>query len=137
MATNDIPTIIEPNSVIAPALTLNQLFEKHRRHYWERTSDVYPFSILTIGAIYKITGTKHYFGNTGIINVVKVGEGDYNRIRVWAPNGLFYDLDRLCTLDIVHIRPTGLHTDINTKKQYYTYELSISDFINTNYDTVY
>ena len=91
MATNDIPTIIEPNSVIAPALTLNQLFEKHRRHYWERTSDVYPFSILTIGAIYKITGTKHYFGNTGIINVVKEGVGDYNRIRVLAPSGLFHD----------------------------------------------
>ena len=137
---------IEPNSVIAPiipfikaitpALTLNKKFEKNRIH--NTINNVRPFSALTVGAIYRITQTAHYFdnedewndtliGNPGIITSVKEGEDDCTKIRVWAPNSLAKALDRFRSTDIVRIRPTGLHTNINTKNQYYTYELSIGD----------
>ena len=134
--TDDIPTIIESNSAIAPALTLNQKFEKNR--FYNNISSVYPFLVLTVGAIYKIIQTEYYFneedkwidtykGKTGIITIVKEGDEDCTKFRVWAPISLLRDLDLFYSTAIVHIRLTGLHTNINTKKQYYTYELSIGD----------
>ena len=125
--TDDIPISIEP------ILTLNQEFEKNRRY--SLISSVYPFSVLTVGAIYKIISTKYYKHNSmdtykdkiGIINIVKAGDEECTMFRVWAPSSLLRDLDLFYSTAIVHIRPTGLHTDINTKNQYYTYELSIGD----------
>ena len=121
------------SKVIVPALTLNQEFEKGRMY--SLISSVYPFSVLTVGAIYKIISTKYYKHNcidtynnkTGIITLVTAGDKECTMFRVWAPSSLLRDLNLFSSTAIIHIRPTGLHTYINTKKQYYTYELSIGD----------
>ena len=112
-------------------LTLNQRFENSR--IYNTYSSVLPFSVLTVGAIYKIiqfdSNLPDYYkeGANGIITIVKEGDEDCTMFRVWTPISLLRDLDRSYPIDIVRIRPTGLHTNINTNKQYYTYELSISD----------
>ena len=123
MATETIKADNIPNA-IEPALTLNQEFEKGRRY--GLVSSVYPFSVLTIGAIYKIISII-YKCNIGIITIIKAGDEECTTFRVWAPSLLLCDLDLFYSTAIVYIRPTGLHTYINTKKQYYTYELSIND----------
>ena len=118
------------------AFNLNQRFENSRIR--NTINDVYPFSVLTAGAIYKIISTKYFFnrednytdtykGKTGIITIVKEGDKECTQFRVWAPGSLVRDLKLFYSTAIVHIRRTGLHTNINTKNQYYTYELSISD----------
>ena len=118
------------------ALTLNQRFEKNRIH--NTISSIYPFSVLTVGAIYKITQTRYdfneedkcmdtYKGKACIITIVKEGDEDCTKFQVWAPIRLLHDLDTYPSPNIMYIRPTGLHTNINTKKQYYTYEFSIGD----------
>ena len=125
---DNISKVIEP-----VALTLNQEFEKGRMY--GLMSSVYPFSVLTVGAIYKIISIKYYKHNcidtynnkTGIITIVTVGDKECTTFCVWAPSSLLRDLDQFSLTAIIHIRPTGLHTYINTKKQYHTYELSIND----------
>ena len=137
MATN----VIEPNSVVAPVSTLNQRFEKHR--IYNTISDIYPFSVLTVGGIYRLLQIEsiraEYYGNkedscmnsygykAGILTVIKEGDDDSARIRVWAPIRLLCDLENNGLSHELYIRPTGLHTNIHNKYQYYTYQLSIID----------
>ena len=114
---------------ITPALTLNQKFEKNR--IYNTKYNVRPFSILTTGAIYRITQTTQALDYENkwndIITIVREGADDCTKIRVWAPNGLADTLEQYQSSKIVYVRPTGMYIDINTKKQYYTYELSIDD----------
>ena len=158
MATEDIdniPTIIEPD------LTSNQMFENSRIN--DLISDIYPFSVLTIGNIYKVIQidyiNKDYYFNeedkcmnvcsgkagiyhfsekeekyidvysgkkAGILTITHINKEDDFKIRVWAPIRLIYDINKFqkCFYTF-YIRPTGLHNNINTKYQYYTYELSV------------
>ena len=123
---------------IEPALTLNQKFEKNR--IYNTKYNVRPFAILTTGAIYRITQSTQALDYENkwndIITIVREGADDCTKIRVWAPNGLADTLEQYGLTDtleqyqstkIAYDRPMGMYIDINTKKQYYTYELSIGD----------
>ena len=142
MDTNDIPKIIEP--------TLNQRFEKGRIK--NTISSIYPFSVLTVSAVYRVfqiesINAKYYdnkedscmnsyyyredscmtYGckKAGILTVIKEGDDNSAKIRVWAPIRLLCDSKKYKLPREFYIRPTGFHTNIYNKYQYYTYELSI------------
>ena len=121
---DNISKVIEP-----VALTLNQKFEKNR--IIDTKYNVRPFLILTTGAIYRITQSTQALDYENkwndIITIVREGADDCTKIRVWAPNGLADTLEQYPSTEIAYVRPMGLYIDINTKKQYYTYELSIGD----------
>ena len=142
---------------IEPDLSSNQLFEKYR--IYDLISDIYPFSALTIGNIYKVIqidyiNEDYYFNEedkcmnvcsnkaniyyfkegpymgvykdkkAGILTITHVNKEDDFKIRVWAPIRLIHDINKLQWFSSFYIRPTGSHININTKYQYYTYELS-------------
>ena len=100
-------------------LSLNELFEQYRIP--NNKNSIRPFSVLTIGAIYKIVRFDLHYS---ILTVIRAGEEERTSIQVWAPSTLLENLNLYCSSHLVHIRPTGVHTNIDNKEQYYTYELS-------------